>query len=212
MVRRAASVLALVTVLALAACAGPAQSDGDALMPTPTQSVDPESVETDEPSAEPSSEVDPASGGETDGAGEAEPEPSIPTINAADLVTVANSAAFATLMSVSDSCSPSIETFARDFRGEPLQFNGTIAAFDSSSVSSSHMSIQVRAGDQGVASPPGPVFQFRDVKVSDIGLSGSSIPGMLNVGDNVIVTAYVISFDTSKCFLLLDPVTTVIRP
>jgi ABC-type glycerol-3-phosphate transport system substrate-binding protein len=63
MVRKATSALALVTVLALAACAGPAQSDGEALMPTPTQSVEPENVETDEPSAEPTAEIDPAAEG-----------------------------------------------------------------------------------------------------------------------------------------------------
>jgi hypothetical protein len=183
-------------------------------MPTPTQSVEPENVETDEPSAEPTAEIDPAAEGETDtdsGVVTA-PSPSAPPFNEADLVTVANNASFAAIMALDDPCSADIAAFARDYRGDFLRFDAYVIAMANSATNASRLDIVVGGSPHGTVSPLGPEFQFRSVAPDpDLGLSGTIFPGMINVGESFTFTASVLSFDSVNCVVVLDPYTSVLR-
>lgn len=143
---------------------------------------------------------------------EAEPEvsaaPSVPT----EVITIGNSPELAAILTLGDYCSTDIAAFASNYRGRIIAFDGNIGALNASGSSSTRFDILVGAGNYSETSQSGPAFQFRDVSItSDLGLTGSNIPDTLSVGNNIIVTAEVRSYESSTCLFLLDPVSTGFR-
>lgn len=260
MLRTFTSVLALVTVLALAACGSSAVPEGEARVPESSNSLEGEqfenvvallegagftNVETEALGdlitgwlKDPGEVKEVAIGGDTNFAAsdtfptdvaivvyyhsfpegeeaeEPEPEPETTSAPSADdgVVTIENNAEFAAIVSLGEYCSGDIAAFASTYRGRILEFNGNIGALNNSGSNTTRFDILVGVGDYSATSQPGPAFQFRDVNItSDLGLTGANVPDTLSVGNNIIVTAEVRSYESSSCLFLLDPISTQFR-
>lgn len=140
------------------------------------------------------------------------PEPTAKPSPADEVLTVDSSPDFAALLVLPDYCSEEIAAFARTYQGRAVIFDGNIGALSNSEGNSTRYNILVGAGNYSETSQPGPAFQFRDVNItSDLGLTGSNIPDFLATGDNITVTAKIVSYEQSSCLFLLDPISTQFR-
>lgn len=164
------------------------------------ETASPASSEIAAPSEEPSPEA----------AGTATPAPSpVPD----DVVlTPENSPEFASLLALTDTCSPDIAAFATAHRGQTISFPGSIVAMGPHDGASTRYDILINAGDfSETFSQPGPSFQFRDENtVSDLQFVGP-VPDTIGVGTNLGVTAKVDRYVENQCLFLLEPVATAVR-
>lgn len=144
---------------------------------------------------------------------EAASEPSgsaSPTVEAP--LTTENNPDFATIVGLTDYCSPKIEAFAEKYAGKVLQFDGNIGAMANHGNYKTRYDILVGYGDFNEDAAPGPAFQLRDVNtVSDLHFAGDSIRDTIGVGDNIRLTATVDKYEENSCLFLLDPVSTDFR-
>jgi hypothetical protein len=139
-------------------------------------------------------------------------EPPAPSSAPAEQVlTAANSPELAALLGVGDSCDTSVGAFADRYEGRTVQFDGSIAAFGTHEDRQTRYDILVAPGDAGVNSTRGPAFQFRDVGIVDLNLTGPETPETVGPDDLLGLTARVSEYDPASCLLLLDPVATRIR-
>lgn len=127
-------------------------------------------------------------------------------------LSVDNSPELATILGLGDYCSDEIASFAQTYEGRVIVFEGNIGAIANSGGSSTRFDILLGAGDYDENSQMGPAFQFKDVNiVSDLGLTGPGVPDAVAVGDNVLITAEIDSYEEDSCLFLLDPVSTQYR-
>jgi hypothetical protein len=115
------------------------------------------------------------------------------------------------LLAGTDTCSDTIEAFATKYRDQLIEFDANIGAMNKHGEYGTRYDILIIAGDYSETSAPGPGFQFRDVGISDLNLTGSNIPDSIGVGDNLHVVATVERFERPSCIFLLDPVSTEVR-
>lgn len=128
-----------------------------------------------------------------------------------DTLTVENNSDFASLVTLTDQCSPEIESFAHKYPGRTVKFDGSIGAMGLHGKYKSRYDILIGYGDFNEASSPGPSFQLRDVNViSDLGWAGEQ-PDHIGVGDDIRLTATVGPYESSSCLFRLDPISTEIR-
>ncbi|MGU3438165.1 DUF4839 domain-containing protein [Actinomycetes bacterium M1A6_2h] len=181
--------LALVTIFTIGAI-----SEKDT---GPTETASPASSEAAAPSEQPSLEP-------TDAAPPSPPEP-------ADVVlTPENSPELASLLALTDYCSPDIAAFAAAHRGQTISFPGNVSEIAPYEDASTRYLILIYGGDYET-SALGPAFQFRDVNTtSDFNWVGS-VPDTIGIGTNLNVTAEVDRYIENQCLFLLDPVATAVR-
>lgn len=155
------------------------------------------------PSATASADATPADQGEPTATDSAGTKP----------LTRATSSDLRRLLALTDGCSPAIAGFADKYAGQDIAFDGSIVAMNHHDSSTTRYDILVNAGDfSATKAIPGPNFQFRDVNVTyDLKLTGSNIPDMIGVGQNLRVVAKVDTFISNQCLFLLDPVSTQVR-
>lgn len=140
------------------------------------------------------------------------PKPTAEPSPGDEVLTVDSSPEFASLLVLPDYCDEEVAAFARTYQGRAVNFDGNIGALSNSEGNSTRYNILVGAGDYSETSQSGPAFQFRDVNItSDLGLTGSNIPDSLEIGDNITVTAEIVSYEESSCLFLLDPISTQFR-
>ncbi|WP_196222063.1 DUF4839 domain-containing protein [Gordonia sp. 135] len=126
-----------------------------------------------------------------------------------EVLTPENSPEFATVLALTDSCSPDIAAFAAAHRGRTIEFSGSIAAMAPHGNAKTRYDILINAGD--AASAPGPAFQFRDENtLNDLHWVGP-VPDTIGVGTNLGITAEVDRYEDRSCLLLLEPVATAVR-
>lgn len=170
-----------------------------------TEGTDP-SKEASQP-AEPSQTTEPAD----------EPSASPEATQAAadpanEILTAENNDDFAALRYTTDTCSDQIGSFASNYAGRTIQFDGSIGAMAPHGDYDTRYDMLISFGDfSATTSYGGPNFQFRDKNIRDLHLTGDHIPDAIRVGDNVRVTAGVDQFLSTPCLLLLNPVETEIR-
>lgn len=137
----------------------------------------------------------------------AAPETTVPAAQPA--LTAKSNADLAALLAGTDTCGESIGAFAAKYRGQAIEFDGSVSAMNNHADYDTRYDILVSYGDfSETKSYGGPSFQFRDVGISDLHLAGSDSIG---VGANVHVVAKVGEFVENQCLFLLDPVTTTVR-
>ena len=147
---------------------------------------------------------------------EAEEKPSR-TATPAEVVpviqTVENNSELASLLTLTDYCSPAIAEFATRYDGQSIQFDAALYALNNHGSYATRYDILIGAGDFNETGGTGPAFQFQDVNItSDLGLTGSNIPDTIGVGQNLRVTAIVDDYDANGgCLFRLDPISTEIR-
>ncbi|QOS92569.1 DUF4839 domain-containing protein [Brevibacillus sp. JNUCC-41] len=71
--------------------------------------------------------------------------------------------------------------------------------------------ILIYAGDYSETTAIGPSFNFEDVNVSDLKLTGSEIPENIGMGQNLHITAVVEEYNETSGLFILKPISTEIR-
>jgi hypothetical protein len=163
------------------------------------------------PSTPAASESTPAVGDGPSGEAATElAEPSTP-----ETLTPENDETFAAILAEPDNCSDSIAAWAEEHEWTTIQFGGSIGAMANHEDYDTRYDILVLPGDDGSQTSFGPSFQFRDVSMFDLHLTGD-VPDMIGVDDKLAVTAEVVgeikpSRDNWNCLVYLDPVSTEVR-
>lgn len=163
---------------------------------------------------------------EDEGTSAATPVPSTavtgsPTATSSDAptVTVQNNPEFAALLAADDSCSDPVGAFASAYAGRTIEFDGSVAAMAGGlsivdrtdpADGQGFYDILVVPGDKGPATEIGPSFQFHDVTLDDLHLTGDNVPDSIGNGDRLHVVARVGEY-TMGCLIRLDPVSTEVR-
>lgn len=138
-------------------------------------------------------------------------EPTFPSPETIDVITVENNEEFAALQSLGDYCSPTISDFAQTYRGRAIQFDGSIGAINNHGSARTRYDILINFGDDGLGTK-GPNFQFRDVNTTyDLHYTTADGPDSIGVGTNLRVTARVDKYIENQCLLLIEPVSTGFR-
>lgn len=125
--------------------------------------------------------------------------------------TTATNPDLAALLTEADYCSNAIEQFASEYQGRTIEFEGNIAAMDNHGDYDTRYDLLLYAGDFDESSAVGPAFQFRNVGISDLNLTGPNVPDSIGPGDNITIIAKVEEFEGRSCLLLIDPVSTAVR-
>lgn len=128
-----------------------------------------------------------------------------------EIVTVENNEEFASLLLLKNEFDPSINTFAKKYAGLTIEFDCNIAFMGPHGDYTTRYDILILAGDYSEDSASGPYFQFVDVNISDLNLTGDNIPDYIGTGDNLHILAIVESFNENSGLFLLKPIETVVR-
>lgn len=123
-----------------------------------------------------------------------------------DVLTIENCEELASILQLKDEFDDSIKEFAGKYAGQIIEFDGNIAYLALHGSYKTRYDILIYAGDYSETSISGPVFQFSDVGVWDLGLSGLELPAFVRIGSNVHVMAKVEEYKEASGLFMLDPV------
>lgn len=126
-------------------------------------------------------------------------------------LTVENNPDLAALLSGTATGGDIVEAFAAKYRGRIIEFDGSIGAMNNHADYKTRYDILISAGDYSDTKAQGPNFQFRDVGISDLNLTGSPIPDFIGKRDNLHIVARVGEFQSFQELFLLDPISTSVR-
>lgn len=175
--------------------AGEAVSDAPRLTVDRSCDDDAEPSATSEPSEKPSETVEP------DAAEAGGPD-------AEQVLTKGNSEEFAALLKVSDPCDESVGSFASEYGGRTVEFDGSIANMANHGDADTRYDILVSPGNKGPESTVGPNFKFEDVNLFDLKLTGTD---SVREGDRFRFVAQIVEHNQTQCLLFLEPVATRVR-
>lgn len=143
-------------------------------------------------------------------AGTTAPPPETGAPPSEEVLTAANSLELAAILAEPDNCSATIGTFAATYSGRTIEFDGNIATMGPHGTNETRYDLLVSPGDYSETTAIGPTFQFRDVGIADLHLTGD-VPAAIAQGDNLHVVAKVEEFNGDQCLFFLDPVSTQVR-
>jgi hypothetical protein len=129
----------------------------------------------------------------------------------AQVLTPKNSKEFAAILVEGDYCANSIAVFAKKHAGQVVEFDASIADMARYGDTTTRYDILIAPGDKGSASTKGPAFQFRDVNILDLNLTGADVPDSVGVDDRLHVVASVDAFEPASCLFFLEPIETTVR-
>lgn len=122
-----------------------------------------------------------------------------------------NSKELAALLAVADNCNGTIAPFATKYAERTVEFDGSIVTIGNHGDYKTRYDILLAPGDMGPESTRGPAFQFKDVNVFDLHLTGANAPNSVRPGDLLHVVARVDGYNATQCLFFLKPVSTGIR-
>ncbi len=165
---------------------------------------------TSEPASVPPTGTEPTASASPPEQPTQEPEPSgSEEAPDGEILTAETSEDLAALLSGPGGCDEA-EEFAATYRDRVIRFDANIADMVNHADYDTRYDMLLYAGDHNEEGSSGPPFQFYDVNILDLGLTGSNIPDFIGQGDNILVTAGLEEF-TQGCLLRLDPVSTRMR-
>ena len=139
----------------------------------------------------------------------------VPTLQltpAQEILTIENNEDMAALFKVGD-FDPFISEFAEKYSGRIIQFDGYIASMMPHDRYETRFDLLIYTGNYGESSGNALSFKFEDVNiVSDLKLTGSSIPEHISEGQNLRITAEVEEYNEVSGLFFLKPVSTEVRP
>jgi hypothetical protein len=148
----------------------------------------------------------------TEGSDPSAPEPAPSSEGDTDRVlTQGNDEGLAALLKVSDNCDPAVGRFAAANAGRTIEFAGSIVNLANHDGADTRYDLLLAPGDDGRDSTTGPAFQFVDVNVLDLNLTGSHVPDRIGEGDRFDFVAQVGEYNPGGCLLRLTPVETRTR-
>lgn len=177
-------------------------SEGGGSAERATSPTEPALVTTEEPTDAPSEEPSAASENSSPPPTHSEPD---------ERLTVENNADLAALLSGTATGGDIVEAFAAKYKGRIIEFDGSIGAMNNHADYKTRYDILISAGDYSETKAQGPNFQFRDVGLSDLNLTGSPVPDYIGKRDNLHVVARVREFQSFQELFLLDPISTSVR-
>jgi hypothetical protein len=128
-----------------------------------------------------------------------------------EILTAKNNKDLANLLSVKETYDPIISEFAKKYAGKTIEFNGNIAYVTPHENYKTRYDFLIYVGDYSKTSAIGPSFQFKDVNVSDLHLTGSKIPENITEGQNIHIIAKVVEYNEKQALFFLKPISTEIR-
>ncbi|MFD3531336.1 DUF4839 domain-containing protein [Streptomyces sp. NPDC058664] len=145
----------------------------------------------------------------------AEPsEPSAPTAArsaAAEVITPRNNSEFAALLKTPDSCDNANLDFATKYKGKTVAFDGSIVNMAPHGDYDTRYDFLLGPGDKGPSTGIGPAFQYEDVNILNLKLTGRNTPDTVRAGDKFRFVAEVREFNAKQCLFFLEPVSTETR-
>ncbi|MFE7889763.1 DUF4839 domain-containing protein [Streptomyces sp. NPDC057412] len=129
---------------------------------------------------------------------------------AAEVITPENNSEFAALLKV-DTCDAANADFATKYAGRTIAFDGSVVHMAPHGDYKTRYDFLLGPGDKGPNTTVGPAFQYEDVNVAELSLTGKDVPAAIGVGDKFRFVAEVGDFNAVQCLLHLDPVSTETR-
>jgi len=118
----------------------------------------------------------------------------------------------AALLQVRDNCAQSVKAFATKYAGRDIEFDGSVSAqTPHADPYDTREDILIGPGDKGANSAFGPNFQFQNVSISDLHLTGSDTPDSLKVGERLHIVAEVGTYSSTTCLFQLTPISTQVK-
>ena len=143
--------------------------------------------------------------------GESSDTPSVEfTLDYFAVITAENNSDLAAILAFGDPGDPQIAKFAEKYDGAVIEFDGCIQSLSNHEGAKTRYDLLIGAGDYDPNSMYGPNFQFNDVNMYDLHLTGN-VPDSLKVGMNVRVRAQVVEYSDMTQLFELDPVETEVR-
>jgi hypothetical protein len=131
--------------------------------------------------------------------------------NDTSILTVKNNEDLAAILATKNESDPIISKFAKKYAGRTIEFDGNIANMMQHGNYKTRYNILILAGDYSETTFSGPNFQFEDVSVFDLNLTGSEIPESIGAGQNLHITAEVEDYNETSELFHLKPISTEIR-
>lgn len=128
-----------------------------------------------------------------------------------EILTVENCAELANILSLKTENDYTYVDFAKKYKGKIIQFDGRIDYIVNHGNYTTRYDILVSAGDYDPDTQTGPTFKFKDVNTTDLGLNTLFLEEEIAIGDNVLITAKVVSYNYDTGIFLLDPISVVDR-
>jgi uncharacterized protein DUF4839 len=126
------------------------------------------------------------------------------------VITAQNNRQFAALLKA-DSCDGANEDFATRYAGQTIAFDGSIVNVQSHGSATTRYDLLLGPGNKGPDTTAGPAFQYEDVNMLDLHLTGKKVPATVDEGDTFRFVATVGEFNPGQCLFGLDPVSTQVR-
>ncbi|MEU5461867.1 DUF4839 domain-containing protein [Streptomyces althioticus] len=130
---------------------------------------------------------------------------------AVEVITPENNSEFAALLKASDTCDDANADFATKHAGRTIAFDGSIVNMAPHGDYEPRWDFLLGPGDEGPDTTVGPAFQYKNVNVAELSLTGKDVPAAIGVGDKFRFVAEVGDFNAVQCLLQLDPVSTETR-
>lgn len=126
-------------------------------------------------------------------------------------ITVKNNKEFAALAKDGDYCSDQIAAFAGKYEGRTVEFDGSVGAMTTHDNYRTRYDILVSMGPKGSEATLGPAFQFNNVGIVDLHLTGDT-PDTVGVDDRLHIVAEVGEFSAQHgCLFQLNPISTEVQ-
>ncbi|WP_457253614.1 DUF4839 domain-containing protein [Pedococcus sp. P5_B7] len=126
-------------------------------------------------------------------------------------ITVKNNMEFAALAKDGDYCSDQIAAFAGKYEGRTVEFDGSVSAMNTHDNYKSRYDVLVSMGPKGSEATLGPAFQFNNVGIVDLHLTGRT-PNTVGLDDRLHIVAEVGEFSAQHgCLFQLNPISTEVR-
>ncbi|MFF8881855.1 DUF4839 domain-containing protein [Streptomyces flaveolus] len=141
----------------------------------------------------------------------ATPTPTAAERAAVEVITPENNSEFAALLKAADTCDDANADFATKYAGRTIAFNGSIVNMAPHGDYQTRYDFLLGPGDKGPNTTDGPAFQYEDVNVAELSLTGKDVPAAIGAGDTFRFVAEVGDFNAVQCLFHLDPVSTETR-
>lgn len=141
----------------------------------------------------------------------ATPTPTTPGSAATDVITPENNPEFAALLKTADTCDEANLDFTARYEGRTVAFNGSIVNMALYGDYDTRYDLLLGPGDKGPKTTVGPAFKYEDINISELNLTGESIPATVGESDMFRFVAEVGEFNATQCLFYLDPVSTEVR-